>query len=90
MSKLAPDQPLFKDVKQIYMKEIMTLTVKDPAKPLLVADNEQKGQGKDVIMATAKVGKGFVFAVGDPWVYNEYIDVASTPRGSRWRTAKPR
>jgi len=75
---LAPNEPLFKGVKQIYMKEIMTFTVKDPAKPLLIADNEQK-TGKDVIMATAKVGKGFVFAVGDAWVYNEYIDVASTP-----------
>ena len=78
VSKLAPDEPLFKGVKQVYMKEVSTLTVKDPAKPLLIADNEQK-TGKDVIIATAKVGKGFVFAVGDAWVYNEYIDVASTP-----------
>ena len=28
-------------------------------------------------MATANVGKGFVFAVGDPWIYNEYIDVTA-------------
>jgi unsaturated rhamnogalacturonyl hydrolase len=78
VSKIAPDEPMFKDVKQVYMKEVMTLTLKDPAKPVLVADNEAK-TGKDVIIATAKVGKGFVFAIGDPWVYNEYIDVASTP-----------
>jgi unsaturated rhamnogalacturonyl hydrolase len=78
VSKLAPDEPLFKDVKQIYMKEISTLTLKPPAKPLLVVDNEQH-TGKDVIIATASVGKGFVFAVGDPWIYNEYIDVVSTP-----------
>ncbi len=78
VSKLAPNEPLFKDIKQIYMKEIMTLTLTDPAKPLLVADNEQH-TGKDNIIATAKVGKGFVFAVGDPWIYNEYIDVVSTP-----------
>ena len=76
VNKLAPDEPLFKDLRSIYMKEISTLTLKDPAKPLLIADNEAK-TGKDVIMATAKVGKGFVFAVGDPWIYNEYIDVAS-------------
>jgi len=25
-------------------------------------------------MATAKYGKGTVFAVADPWVYNEYTD----------------
>jgi unsaturated rhamnogalacturonyl hydrolase len=25
-------------------------------------------------MAVAKVEKGTVFAVGDPWLYNEYVD----------------
>ena len=25
-------------------------------------------------MALAHLGKGEVFALGDPWVYNEYID----------------
>ena len=28
----------------------------------------------DVLMAVAKVGKGTVYAVVDPWVYNEYTD----------------
>jgi unsaturated rhamnogalacturonyl hydrolase len=28
----------------------------------------------DVLMAVAKYGKGTVFAVVDPWVYNEYVD----------------
>ena len=26
------------------------------------------------LMAVAKYGKGTVFAVVDPWVYNEYVD----------------
>ena len=26
------------------------------------------------IMALAQAGKGEVFALGDPWIYNEYID----------------
>jgi unsaturated rhamnogalacturonyl hydrolase len=69
-----PDHPLFKDIKAVYMKEISTITVKDPATPLLVVDNE-KHNGKDVIIATSHFGKGFVFAVGDPWFYNEYIDL---------------
>ena len=30
-------------------------------------------------MATSKYGKGFVFAVGDPWFYNEYIDHRKLP-----------
>jgi lysophospholipase L1-like esterase len=67
-----PDHPLFKGVKQIYMKEISTLKVKDPAAPLL----SDKG---DVIIAFAKFGKGAVFAVGDPWLYNEYITHRKLP-----------
>lgn len=30
-------------------------------------------------MATAKYGKGAVFAVGDPWLYNEYLDGRKIP-----------
>ncbi|WP_370526611.1 hypothetical protein [Pedobacter sp. HDW13] len=33
----------------------------------------------DVLIATAKYGKGTVFAVGDPWFYNEYIDGRKLP-----------
>jgi unsaturated rhamnogalacturonyl hydrolase len=69
-----PDSPLFAGLKVIYMKEISTITVQPPAEALLVADKQDGAVGKDVIMATAHYGKGFVFAVGDPWVYNEYID----------------
>ncbi|MGD0462015.1 MAG: hypothetical protein ABSB74_05970 [Tepidisphaeraceae bacterium] len=69
-----PDHPLFADVKLIFLKEISTLSVREPARPLLIAD-KQEGAGKDIIMATAHYGKGLVFAVGDPWFYNEYIDV---------------
>jgi lysophospholipase L1-like esterase len=67
-----PDHPLFKGVKQIYMKEISTLRVQDPATSLF----SDKG---DVIIAFAKVGKGAVFAVGDPWLYNEYITHRKLP-----------
>lgn len=27
----------------------------------------------DIVMANTKYGKGTVFAIGDPWIYNEYI-----------------
>jgi unsaturated rhamnogalacturonyl hydrolase len=70
-----PHHPLFEGVKMIYMKEISTLAVREPARPLLTADKQDGAGGKDVIMATAHYGKGLVFAVGDPWFYNEYIDV---------------
>jgi len=68
-----PDHPLFAGVKMIYLKEICTLAVKDPAKAILTVDKE-RGPGTDVIMASAEFGKGRVFAVGDPWFYNEYIE----------------
>jgi|YelNatPaOPRAMG01_1025707.scaffolds.fasta_scaffold01497_6 lysophospholipase L1-like esterase len=67
-----PDEPIFKNVKQIYMKEICTLKLTLPAKPILV----DKG---DNIIAFAKYGKGAVFAVGDPWIYNEYYDNKKLP-----------
>lgn len=67
-----PDHPLFKGVRQIYMKEISTLKIQDPATAIF----SDKG---DVIIAYAKVGKGGVFAVGDPWLYNEYIEHRKLP-----------
>jgi unsaturated rhamnogalacturonyl hydrolase len=69
-----PDNPIFKDVNKIYLKEISTLKISSPAEVIL------KNKG-DVIMASSKIGKGFVFAVGDPWLYNEYIDNHKLPVG---------
>lgn len=69
-----PDHPLFKDVRRVFIKEISTLNIQEPARAIL-ADNN------DVIMAFAKVGKGAVFAVGDPWFYNEYMGTWRLPDG---------
>ncbi len=66
-----PDS-IFKTAQKIYLKEISTITVRSPAKPVFT----DKG---DVIMAVSKVGKGTVFAVGDPWLYNEYVDGRKLP-----------
>ena len=67
-----PDHPIFQNVHAIYLKEISTLKLQEPAKPILTS----KG---NVIMASSELGKGFVFAVGDPWFYNEYIDNRKLP-----------
>ncbi len=67
-----PPHPIFRDVRQIFVKEYASLTVKDPARPLLT----EKGV---VAMASARVGKGLVFAIGDPWLYNEYMDTRRLP-----------
>lgn len=68
-----PKIPMFEGVHKIYLKEISTLRVTKPAKADLI-------NRRDIIMASAQVGKGFVFAVGDPWFYNEYIDDHKLPK----------
>lgn len=64
---LTANNPVFPHTKKIYIKEISTLKLSAPA----IAVFTDEG---DVIMAVSKVGKGAVFAVGDPWFYNEYLD----------------
>ncbi|HZS56686.1 MAG TPA: DUF4350 domain-containing protein [Bryobacteraceae bacterium] len=50
-----------------YLVEVAPLTVNADAQ-ILLSDHGTP------IMALTHKGKGLVFAVGDPWVYNEYID----------------
>jgi unsaturated rhamnogalacturonyl hydrolase len=64
--------PIFHQAHTAYMKEICTITAKAPATAILV----DKG---DVLMATAKYGKGTVYATVDPWLYNEYTDGRKLP-----------
>ena len=59
--------PLFKRNYVLYLKNISPLLTESPATPVIT-------NGDKTIMAIAKYGKGTVFAVGDPWLYNEYID----------------
>jgi unsaturated rhamnogalacturonyl hydrolase len=70
--KVTAGDPIFKTARQLYLKEISTLAIIPPAKPLMQHNS-------DVIMAGAKLGKGFVFAIGDPWFYNEYVDGRKLP-----------
>lgn len=66
------DNKVFKTAKKVYIKELSTLNISAPAVAQLINKN-------DVIVATAKYGKGAVFAVGDPWFYNEYVDGRKLP-----------
>lgn len=63
---------IFKDVSKVFVKELSVLSVKAPAKAVVT-------EGNDNIMAVAKVGKGTVFAIGDPWIYNEYLNGKRLP-----------
>ena len=64
--------PIFKTARQLYLKEISTLLLTPPAKPMM-------NHNGDVIMAVARLGRGTVFAIGDPWLYNEYVDGRKLP-----------
>ncbi|MCX2573493.1 glycoside hydrolase family 88 protein [Pedobacter sandarakinus] len=70
--KIPPGNLIFKTARKVYIKEISTIVAQKPAVSAL-------SDGGDTIIATAKYGKGTVFAVGDPWFYNEYIDGRRLP-----------
>lgn len=51
------------------MKEVASVTLSKSAKSVLI----DKVSG-EFIIAETQFEKGYVLAVGDPWLYNEYID----------------
>lgn len=63
---------VFKTAKKVYLKEVSTLQVSSPATPVLTKE------GKNIV-AIARYGKGSVFIVGDPWIYDEYADGRKLP-----------
>lgn len=73
---IPPKNYIFKTAKKVYIKELSTVSVKrDPYSPSGV----YLKNGGDDIIAIAFYGKGKVFAVGDPWFYNEYLDGRKLP-----------
>ena len=64
--------PIFKTARKVYIKQLCTQELKKPAYSVY----SEKGE---VIMSVSRVGKGIVFAVGDPWFYNEYLDGRKLP-----------
>ncbi|MFN3666726.1 MAG: glycoside hydrolase family 88 protein, partial [Sediminibacterium sp.] len=73
---------IFKTAERFFIKELASLNIKAPAKPLVI----DKG---NIIMAISTYGKGKVFAIGDPWLYNEYIDGRKlTPDFDNYQAAK--
>lgn len=63
---------VFKTAKKIFVKEVASLVLSGRAKAVLTANG-------DNLMAIAKHGKGTVFVIGDPWIYNEYVDGRRLP-----------
>ncbi|MFP5229371.1 MAG: glycoside hydrolase family 88 protein [Acidobacteriota bacterium] len=57
----------------LYMKDTCSIRLSEKAAPLL---RDSKGE---LLMAWTRYGKGMVFAVTDPWLYNEYTDGRKLP-----------
>lgn len=64
--------PIFKTAKQVFIKQLCTQHVSKPAISIYSENGE-------VLISMSKVGKGTVFAIGDPWFYNEYVDGRKIP-----------
>jgi len=69
---IAAGNEIFKTTKRIYVKEVSTLSISKQAKPVVTANG-------DTLISVAKHGKGTVFVIGDPWLYNEYLDGRRLP-----------
>lgn len=64
--------PIFHHPHTAYVKDVCTISVASPAVPVYTHDG-------DIFMAAAHYGKGIVYAMVDPWVYNEYTDGRNLP-----------
>ena len=69
---VAAGGPIFQSAHTFFLKDTTDLALSGNAKSLLT----YKGVN---VLATAKYGKGTVFAVVDPWLYNEYTDGRKLP-----------
>ncbi|QNK61612.1 hypothetical protein H7F33_13730 [Pedobacter sp. PAMC26386] len=65
--------PVFKTAKQLFIKEFSSLAITPPAKSIL------KDRDGNEVIALSKYGKGAVIIIGDPWLYNEYVDGKRLP-----------
>jgi len=65
---ITTDNPVFKTASKIFMKDACSIALTGAAKAVL------RNSGGAVIIATTKYGEGTVFAVGDPWLYDEYTN----------------
>jgi unsaturated rhamnogalacturonyl hydrolase len=70
--EIATGNEVFPNTRKIFVKEISTLSLSNGAKAVIAANG-------DNIIATAKHGKGTVIVIGDPWLYNEYVDGRRLP-----------
>lgn len=71
--RIPAGDPVFKTARQLFIKEFSSLAITSPAKPVL------KDKDGNIVVALSKLGGGAVIVVGDPWLYNEYVDGRRLP-----------
>ena len=64
------DNAIFKSKPRIFLKDACSISLINPTAKAVF----RSADGGVVIAAAVKYGKGTVFAVGDPWLYNEYVN----------------
>ncbi|MBP8067125.1 MAG: glycoside hydrolase family 88 protein [Pedobacter sp.] len=64
---------IFKNPTNLFIKEYSSLKLSGNAKSVL------KDKDGDHVMSATKMGKGTVYVIGDPWLYNEYVDGRKIP-----------
>lgn len=88
--KINAGNPIFKTANNIYIKGICSVTAVAPATIVLKGREYNVTSAGEVgstlqpddfgVIAISKYGKGTVFALGDPWIYNEYIGHRRLPQ----------
>jgi hypothetical protein len=64
------DRVVFPSKPNVFLKDVCSISLNNPAAKGVI----KSADGSTVIAATVTYGKGIVFAVGDPWLYNEYVN----------------
>ena len=63
---------VLKSGTKIFVKDVTAIKLTGETKAIAVSNDH-------VVAAIAKYGKGKVIAIGDPWLYNEYVDGRKLP-----------
>lgn len=66
---ISDGHPIFTTARKLYLKEVSSLELERGASCLI--SHQQQGY---CVAAMAPLGKGTVVVVGDPWLYNEYVN----------------
>lgn len=70
---IAPDSKIFTKPYKLFIKELVTL---QPLNPSVRTEAHVNGEAAIV---SGKLGKGKFVIVGDPWLYNEYVNGRKLP-----------